>query len=278
LAGGWPSQELMLTSVSNTIARPTRHPPTAATVCEHTPAMAIAGPSTPGFGAGGIGPAFDLSSRTRTKRALSDASTSSSASAGASADGEGDGDGYDGRRGELAPVHPAKFHRADLSNGAGSGQYICCLPPTCHQPSTAMAFESAEEMERHQARYHAFVCRVGVRDRDRNRAHADGGGRPNAGKGTLTPASPGRTESEGEGSGMERDGSAGAEGVAEDAGSTARRSAAEWNGNGTGDADGGGRLPAAFQGRHGWGKERWRECGRVFPDERFLELVSCADR
>ena len=166
-----------------------------------------------------------LPSEPRSKRARS--LSASSASSSSTSSSVSDASAGSGSR------HPAKFHRAVPS---APGTYTCCLPPTCHQPSTSPSFGTAGELERHQEQYHRFVCRVPIRDKG------------SGGRAVSTTYATGSAPASGSAS-------AGA-GAAEMDGSYRE----------------GSELPAGFVSGGGQ-RGRWKECGKVFPDDRFLSLV-----
>lgn len=210
------------------------------------------------------------------KRSRSDSISSSSSTATASSSGSR---ASRGNTPSLTEQHPSKFHRTPEVQG----NYICCLPPTCHQPSTVSTFTSQGELDLHQERLHSHVCRVLVRDRDREKEKEDRRG------GMITRSITARGKKDGEreeevgrdDEDMEEEEEG--EGVDREREMTWRHSverhdqlagaptegdfSQEVNGH-----DDAARLPAAFKG--GRGQNRRKECGKVFPDERFLTLVS----
>lgn len=103
-----------------------------------------------------------------------------------------------------------KYHRA-IEQPGPSRPFLCTLPPTCSQPSTATSYSTEEELLRHQDTFHKWVCRTPIKFRIDPPTHS-------------TPV-------------------------------------ADEN-----------RVPEAFVSRKkGW---EYKECGKVFPDERLLDLVS----
>jgi hypothetical protein len=122
--------------------------------------------------------------------------------------------------------------------------FECSLPPTCFP--LGRLFDSAQELERHQAAFHSFVCRVPVRDKAKK-------------QGTLTlppkDGSPAPPRAAVLGGGELQDEGEQNEAAGEDA-----RVDDIWS------------LPREFTARRGvW---RWRECGKIFPDQRLMDLVS----
>lgn len=121
---------------------------------------------------------------------------------------------------------PPKFHRSGAGPAStSSAEFICYLPPSCHQPGSASHFSTSEELERHHLQLHNHICLVAVRDHPapHNSYNTRSAGRAIAG---LSEAS-----------------------ITTEA-----------------------KMPEGFV--SGSGRNRMRECGKVFPDERFLELVS----
>ncbi len=144
-----------------------------------------------------------------------------------------------------SPLHPIKHARtaadpADPSNDPGSA-YTCALPPTC--AAEPLVFPDAGAWERHHARMHVWVCKGEVRP-----APGEGGVRvpTRESDGGPAPGGPPRSGTEAnEGDGMQ-DGAGGEPMKVEHVEQVL----------GAGGADTGRKT-----------------CGRLFPDERLLELV-----
>ncbi|ORY31972.1 hypothetical protein BCR39DRAFT_524888 [Naematelia encephala] len=68
---------------------------------------------------------------------------------------------------------PPKFHRAGPSSQQ-TYEHECNLPPTCCPPQPSTSFATLDELERHQAAFHRWVCHIPIRDRGRDAAgHMD---------------------------------------------------------------------------------------------------------